>query len=541
MMGIAIIIPFVTLLLNPEGLSELPIIGSLFNIGILEVNLRTIIISCLILFFIFLIKNLLILITNKFTYNFIFNLRTKIFFRLTDRIIHQDYLFFVNKSVSEIYNVTINELNNFISNIAKPTIILVGELIVFSGLLLLVILTGYFNALLLILPIIFFLALILKKMSGSIKEWSKKRIMSYKSLLDLNQNYINGIKEIFIYGTVQKILSNFNSILDILANIDVKNTMVTSYPKILLEQSIILIFSTIIVFFYFVGNDANDTIVILSFYLAVAYRLVPSLNKIFISYQQIKYGKPSSEKIIEYYDLDKKNSYNDNIDNSVLDFEEIIKLESLNFGFKESQNILENVNINIKKNEIVGFFGQSGSGKSTLINIITNLIKPNDGKILIDGKLLDNKEKIRRYQNLFSVCSQDSFIIDGTIKDNILFGSKKEFSKSRIDKAIEFSMLKEFIDQLSEGINSEIGSAVKQLSSGQKQRIAIARTIYSDRQIMIFDEATNALDEHNEQSIIKNIQKLKGNKTIIIISHKIKNLDICDKKYLIENKNLKLF
>ena len=378
-------------------------------------------------------------------------------------------------------------------------------------------------------------------MSGSIKEWSKKRIMSYKSLLDLNQNYINGIKEIFIYGTVQKILSNFNSILDILANIDVKNTMVTSYPKILLEQSIILIFSTIIVFFYFVGNDANDTIVILSFYLAVAYRLVPSLNKIFISYQQIKYGKPSSEKIIEYYDLDKKNSYNDNIDNSVLDFEEIIKLESLNFGFKESQNILENVNINIKKNEIVGFFGQSGSGKSTLINIITNLIKPNDGKILIDGKLLDNKEKIRRYQNLFSVCSQDSFIIDGTIKDNILFGSKKEFSKSRIDKAIEFSMLKEFIDQLSEGINSEIGSAVKQLSSGQKQRIAIARTIYSDRQIMIFDEATNALDEHNEQSIIKNIQKLKGNKTIIIISHKIKNLDICDKKYLIENKNLKLF
>ena len=522
MIGIAVIIPFMTMLLNPEGLADLPIIGNLFDFNGFVITQKIVITSCVILFLIFLLKNVLILSTNKFTYKFIFNLRTKIFSRLTDRIIHQEYLFFVTKSVSEIYNVTINELNNFISNVAKPTIILVVESIVFLGIVILVIVTGYFDSLLMIFPIIIFIAYVLKKISKSIKEWSTKRMKSYKNLLDLNQNYINGIKEIFIYGTVQKILSNFRKILDTLTSIDVKNSIVTNYPKILLEQSIILIFSIIVIFFHYMGTDTSD--------------------KIFISYQQIKYGKPSSKKISEYYNLIKQNDYseNKNNENNTLDFKKRIELKIDNFKYNQNKIIIKNIDLKVNKNEIIGFFGGSGSGKSTLINIITNLIKPSNGEILIDNKKIDTLRLIRKYQNLFSVCSQDTFIIDGTIKDNIIFGSTKEFLQSTINNAINFAQLENFINELPDGIDTEIGLAIKQLSSGQKQRIAIARTIYNDREIMIFDEATNALDEENERVIIENIKNLKSSKTIIIISHNKNNLEICDKKYLIENKVLKL-
>ena len=542
MMGIAVIIPFMTMLLNPEGLADLPIIGNLFDFNAFVITQKIVITSCVILFLIFLLKNVLILSTNKFTYKFIFNLRTKIFSRLTDRIIHQEYLFFVTKSVSEIYNVSINELNNFISNVAKPTIILVVESIVFLGIVILVIVAGYFDSLLMIFPIIIFIAYVLKKISKSIKQWSKKRMTSHKNLLDLNQNYINGIKEIFIYGTVQKILSNFRKILDTLSSIDVKNSIVTNYPKILLEQSIILIFSIIVIFFHYMGTNASDTIVVLSFYLAVAYRLVPSLNKIFTSNQQIKYGKPSSKKISEYYNLIKQNDYseNKNNENNTLDFKKRIELKVDNFKYNQNKIIIKNIDLKVNKNEIIGFFGESGSGKSTLINIIINLIKPSNGEILIDNKKINNSRLIRKYQNLFSVCSQDTFIIDGTIRDNIIFGSTKEFSQSKINNAINFAQLENFINELPDGIDTEIGLAIKQLSSGQKQRIAIARTIYNDREIMIFDEVTNALDEENERVIIENIKNLKSSKTIIIISHNKKNLEICDKKYLIENKVLKL-
>ena len=542
MMGIAVIIPFMTMLLNPEGLADLPIIGNLFDFNGFVITQKIVITSCVILFLIFLLKNVLILSTNKFTYKFIFNLRTKIFSRLTDRIIHQEYLFFVTKSVSEIYNVTINELNNFISNVVKPTIILLVESIVFLGIVILVIVTGYFDSLLMIFPIIIFIAYVLKKISKSIKQWSTKRMTSYKNLLDLNQNYINGIKEIFIYGTVQKILSNFRKILDTLSSIDVKNSIVTNYPKILLEQSIILIFSIIVIFFYYTGTDTSDIIIVLSFYLAVAYRLVPSLNKIFTSNQQIKYGKPSSKKISEYYNLIKQNDYseNKNNENNTLDFKKRIELKIDNFKYNQNKIIIKNIDLKVNKNEIIGFFGGSGSGKSTLINIITNLIKPSNGEILIDNKKIDTLRLIRKYQNLFSVCSQDTFIIDGTIKDNIIFGSTKEFLQSTINNAINFAQLENFINELPDGIDTEIGLAIKQLSSGQKQRIAIARTIYNDREIMIFDEVTNALDEENERVIIENIKNLKSSKTIIIISHNKNNLEICDKKYLIENKVLKL-
>tara|TARA_B110000977_G_scaffold169100_1_gene218759 strand:- start:56 stop:1786 length:1731 start_codon:yes stop_codon:yes gene_type:complete len=542
MLGIAVIIPFMTMLLNPEELVNLPIIGNLFNFNGFVITQKIIITSCIILFLIFLLKNVLILLTNKFTYKFIFNLRTKIFCRLTDRIMHQEYLFFVTKSVSEIYNVTINELNNFISNVVKPTIILLVESIVFLGIVILVIVTGYFDTLLMIFPIIIFIAYVLKKISKSIKQWSTKRMASYENLLDLNQNYVNGIKEIFIYGTVQKILSNFRKILDTLASIDVKNSIVTHYPKILLEQSIILIFSIIVIFFYYMSTDTSNIIVVLSFYLAVAYRLVPSLNKIFISYQQIKYGKPSSKKISEYYNLIKQNDYseNKNNENNTLDFKKRIELKIDNFKYNQSKIIIKNIDLKVNKNEIIGFFGESGSGKSTLINIIINLIKTSNGEILIDNKKINNSRLIRKYQNLFSVCSQDTFIIDGTIGDNIIFGSTKEFSQSKINNAVKFAQLENFINELPDGIDTEIGLAIKQLSSGQKQRIAIARTIYNDREIMIFDEATNALDEENERVIIENIKNLKINKTIIIISHNKNNLEICDKKYLIENKVLKL-
>ena len=337
-------------------------------------------------------------------------------------------------------------------------------------------------------------------------------------------------------------MSNFIKILDTLSSIDVKNSIVTNYPKILLEQSIILIFSIIVIFFYYTGTDTSDIIIVLSFYLAVAYRLVPSLNKIFISYQQIKYGKPSSKKISEYYNLIKQNDYseNKNNENNTLDFKKKIELKIDNFKYNQNKIIIKNIDLKVNKNEIIGFFGESGSGKSTLINIIINLIKTSNGEILIDNKKINNSRLIRKYQNLFSVCSQDTFIIDGTIGDNIIFGSKKEFSQSKINDAINFAQLENFINELPDGIDTEIGLAIKQLSSGQKQRIAIARTIYNDREIMIFDEATNALDEENERVIIENIKNLKSSKTIIIISHNKKNLEICDKKYLIEDKVLKL-
>ena len=540
MIGIAAAIPFVTFLLQPEKLSEMTFISNFEIFNEIEITDQLLLYLCLAFFSIFMIKNFFIIITNKLIFNFIFDFRLKLFKSLIDKILHQEYIFFIRKGISKIFNTTLNEVNTYTITVIKPLIILLSEILVSFGILILIVLTGNYKGLILILPVILIVGFILKKINAYIKSWSIIRIEENEKLISYNLNLINGIKEILIFGKIKNILRSFDKSLKSLSDVDTKNNVVGVYPKILLEQSVILIFILIILILNYLETPNKDLLVILSFYLVAAYRLVPSINKIFVSYQSIKSGMPSIPKVMEYYNLPKKNIFfeTDDAMNS-LKFNQNIELKNISFDYGNDNEIIDNLNLTIHKNDIIGILGESGAGKSTFINILTNLLKPKNGKIIIDDNELKNALELRKYQNLFSISSQDTYLIDGTIKDNIIFGSNKDFSEDRIMEAIKFSRLEKMIKNLPDGLDSYVGSTIKQLSSGQKQRISIARLFYSDRDILIFDEATNALDEKNEKSIFDNIKKLKGKKTILIISHNLENLKICDKLFKLENKILK--
>ena len=539
MIGIAAAIPFVTYLLKPEALKDVSFISNYFDTSNISFDENLMIIFCLIFFSIFLLKNFVIIFTNKISYNFIFSFRTNLFSNLLQKILHQEFLFFVQKGISKIFNTTFNEVNIFSVNIVRPLIIMLTEILVSLGILFLIMITGNSNGLILIFPVMVVVGLILKNLNKSIKNWASIRIENNEKIINYNLNLINGIKEILIFGKIKKILEQFNDSLKSLENVDVKNGIVTTYPKVLLEQSVILIFIAIILLMSRMGETNDNIIVILSFYLAAAYRLVPSINKIFVSYQQIKFGKPSIPKIMEYYNLKKTNKFIEDYETkNSLEFKNKIILKNISFSYKNDKNIFKDLNLEISKNKIIGIAGESGSGKSTIVNLLTGLIKSQEGNITIDEKEINDPLILRRYQNLFSITSQDTYLIDGSIKDNIIFGSNEKVSNDRIKSSIKFARLDTTINDLSYGMDTYVGSNIKQLSSGQKQRISIARSIYSDREILIFDEATNALDKENEKYIFENLKNLKAKKTIIIISHDQDNLKICDYILRVENKKL---
>ena len=166
------------------------------------------------------------------------------------------------------------------------------------------------------------------------------------------------------------------------------------------------------------------------------------------------------------------------------------------------------------------------------------LLKPIDCEIHIDEKKLFGKEDFRRFQNLISFVSQDTFLLEDTIENNIIFGSDKEVDNKKLNEALEFSRVNNFLTELPKGLDTIIGLNSKHISSGQKQRIALARLFYNSRDILIFDEATNALDETNENIIINNILNLKDQKTVIIVSHDKKNLINCDKIYEVKDNSI---
>ena len=221
-------------------------------------------------------------------------------------------------------------------------------------------------------------------------------------------------------------------------------------------------------------------------------------------------------------------------------FEQSMEIKNLNFSFG-SKKILNNINLTIKKNNIIGIVGKSGSGKSTLANLIVGILKPEKGKIIFDQKY-ELQEATRLNENLFGYIPQATFLLDDTIKNNVIFGQDAEnFDSKLFWDCLKISRIDTFVNSLPDKENAFVGEKGVKISGGQAQRLGIARAMYRSPDIMILDEATSSLDLETEKDFINSINDIKGKLTLIIITHRIASLDICDKIYSIDDGVLKFF
>ena len=196
-----------------------------------------------------------------------------------------------------------------------------------------------------------------------------------------------------------------------------------------------------------------------------------------------------------------------------------IKLEGIQFSYNDKR-VLSSTSLDVKKGTTIGIVGSSGSGKSTLVDLINGLLKPTKGSISIDG--INIEEIIKSWQKSIGYVGQEIYLMDNTIKANIAFGtSEDEIKIDKVYQALEAAQLSSFISELKYGINTRVGERGIQLSGGPKQRIGIARALYHNPSVLIFDEATASLDHETEKQVMNSIYKLKEDKTMIIIAHRI--------------------
>jgi HlyD family secretion protein len=213
-----------------------------------------------------------------------------------------------------------------------------------------------------------------------------------------------------------------------------------------------------------------------------------------------------------------------------------ISLENITFSYPQKEkSALNSVDISIPVNSIIGIVGPSGSGKSTLIDILIGLIKPQQGNLKVDGEIINNKN-CRLWQNTIGFVAQSIFLSEGTIAENVAFGvSKDQINTKKVHHALKQAHLSELIESLEIGIYTQVGERGVQLSGGQRQRIGIARALYHEAEVLVFDEATSSLDGITEKMIMQAIQNFKGQKTIILIAHRLKTVQKCDKIFFIED------
>lgn len=275
--------------------------------------------------------------------------------------------------------------------------------------------------------------------------------------------------------------------------------------------------------------EKSEIMIFISLVVIVSVRLMPSTTRIIGSLQRLRYSQPLNEILTKEI----KNKFNINKEyfkgttNEYLPFKKEISFSKVSFSYDLKKPIIKNLNFKIKKNICIGIVGDSGSGKSTITDLIMGLLKPTSGEIKIDNIALKNN--VGSWQNNISYVSQSPFFLNDSIEKNIAFGLPlNKINRKLLVEVSKKAQIHDHINKLKFKFNTKIGESGINFSGGQLQRIAIARALYRKSEILILDEATNSLDYKSELMFFEFLKKLKKKLTIIIISHKSENLNICD-------------
>ncbi len=363
-----------------------------------------------------------------------------------------------------------------------------------------------------------------KSVAKSLKERVKvvqESISIFRQVkLDNLSNYFRKLfheKEIFVRSGKEK--------LDIIGN----------SPRIFIEGGAIVIIA--IISYQLISKNIYDEKYIVTLIGTIVFgssRILPLIQLVFYN---ISFMIGQKTSIIDVLNIITANSNIDNYNQHKVVFKQNIEFKNVSFGYEDNKNIIENLNLNIKKNSIIGIKGKTGSGKSTFVDLLSGLLVPDIGKITVDG--FELKNSIQGWQKKISYIDQKTTLIDSTIAENIALGvNKNQINRELLEQVLLLSECSEFVNNFTNKYETYVGERGVRLSGGQIQRIGIARALYRNSEILILDEPTSSVDQNTENLIMKSIENLKDKKTIILISHRISTLEICQEIYELKDKSL---
>ena len=471
------------------------------------------------------IKIIFIKTSNRLTENITSDFRIKIF----NFLINQDFSYYYKHGSNEIMSNLSQKTTTF-STIIFSSINIFNSLLISIAIISVLVMNDpiYTPALIFIVLIFFFIAFKLK--SKKVVESGKSININQNVFIDIFENAVGYLQEIIIYD-LKKL---FSKSLDeaskknakSLANIRSTGMM----PKVYLETSFLIIAVLLIYFLNLSSRTLQENIGYLAILAYGVQRILPQINNIYNLSINFRSVTPTVQNFLDILDGGtRKYNFDENNIKEKITFKNEIILKDICYRYnQQSSNVLNNINLSIKKGEKIAIKGRTGSGKTTLINIISGLLNPVSGSILIDGHNLDNEKK-KGWQKNLAIVPQTTFLNDGTILENITLGfAQNKINNDKLRQVIEIANLNGFIEKLPNNVNEKVGERGVRLSGGQRQRIGIARALYRDANLIILDEPTNSLDFQTEMSILESLIKNEKDKTMIMISHNDRFLDFFD-------------
>lgn len=541
MCSMSLIIPFMNVIMTPDEVMKkwyAQIVCKMFGISSAK---GLVIVLSVILAVIYVLKNIYLVIEYSVQFRFVYNNMFMTQKRILDSYIHRPYEYFLKASSAELIRVVNSDTPNTF-NLLTNVLGIITELVV--SLMLTV-------SLFMITPVATagiagILAVLMLVINATVKPMlARAGRQNQKYSAGVNKwllQSIEGIKEIKIMSKEEFFQKCYDDQGMKLINVVRKEKTLSMTPRYIIEAvSMAVMFITLAALVYG-GISLEGIIPVFSAVAMAAFRLLPSVNRVSGSLASVSYFEPMLDKLLEVIKEtnteNKKRVYvcEKSADpNAKISFQDKICFQDITFTYPDAPAaVLTCASMVIHKGESVGIVGSSGSGKTTSVDIILGLLKPQSGHVYADGN--DILSDTGGWHDEIGYIPQSIFMLDSSIRSNVAFGvDEEDISDEKVWNALKKASLDEYVRSLPKGLDTKIGERGIRISGGQRQRIGIARALYRDPEILVFDEATSSLDNETEAAIIDSINELHGQKTMLIIAHRLSTIRSCDTVYRVEN------
>ena len=545
-LGVSTMIPVVTVLLTPEKVQEYidqyDFLSKICNaLHITSVN-QVAVSLLLLLMAVYVIKNVYLLFLVYRQNTFITQNRNNMISRVMAEFLNRPYEEYLGADIPTVFRITDSDIPQTFA-LMLALLSLASEVVV-SCLIFLVLLIQNVQMTLFVMFVFGVLTLVIVKVLkprlnriGAKNQAIQSRIAKWR----IQATY--GLKDVKVLNREEFFVRNYYETGKVGANVARNYAVLNNTPRLLIETIFIVSMLGYVAIYINGGGDVSEMMTTIATFGVAAIRVLPSVNRINTYITEIAYTTPSLNFVYENLQQGMKTDAmlaerKANSQKEKLKLDDKIELNHISFHYPDSdKNIFTDAHMVVLRGKSVGIMGSSGAGKSTIVDILLGLLHVQEGQITCDG--VDIFKNYESWLAQIGYIPQSIYLIDESIRENIAFGiDADKIDEKRIWEVLEEAQLKEFIEELPEGLDTTIGDRGIRLSGGQRQRIGIARALYHNPEILVFDEATSALDNETEAAVMEAVNSFHGKKTMVIIAHRLNTIEKCDIIYKVENEKI---
>ena len=542
MIGVASIMPFMAVLINPEIVETNNILNILYKflslVGV-ETEKQFLFTLGVLVFVLLIVSITFKAITNYAQLRFT-NLREyTIGRRLIEGYLGQPYSWFLSRHSADLGKSILSEVSVIIGHGLTPMMELIAKSFVAIALISLLIFIDPKIAFIAGFVISISYGLIYKYSRNYINRIGQERVKVNQMRYTAVSEAFGAAKEVKVGGLEKHFIKQFGEPAQTYSRHVSSAAIISQLPRYALEA--VTFGGMLIVILYLMAKTGSFTkaVPILALYAFAGYRLMPALQGIYVATTQLRFVAPALDTL--YNDIKNLKPATIYDSNQVIKLNKNIILKNIYYDYPNaSRTALKNIDLSIKANTTVGIVGATGSGKTTTVDIILGLLEAKKGTLEVDGKII-TKNNRRDWQQSIGYVPQNIYLSDDTIAANIAFGTEyKDIDQEAVERAAKIANIHNFIiNELDQKYQTTIGERGVRLSGGQRQRIGIARALYHNPQVLILDEATSALDNLTEQAVMDEVYNFEKKMTIILISHRLSTVKMCDNIFILNKGEIK--